>query len=130
MDGLAAAQSRIDVCQQYETLYKSKALVESSMQDGRLCDGNMPAVFKHTFYRYGLACSSMLQISYYSLYSASKKAGLHVWQPSAVGGEKDCRGLWELGGKKDEVIPSHLPCRQNPACQPQHTGLILSPSAR
>ena len=125
LNGLAAAQSRISLCQQYETLIKSKALVESSMRDGR--HSNMTPVFKHTFYRYGLACSSMLQISHYSLYSASKKAGLHVTentgdrQPSAL-------GLWSLGGKKDEVTHSHLPCRRNAACPPQLTGLILFPS--
>ena len=65
LNGLAAAQSRISLCQQYETLIKSKALFESSMRDGR--HSNMTSVFKHTFYRYGLACPSMLQISHYSL---------------------------------------------------------------
>jgi hypothetical protein len=91
LTGLAMAQSRVDLRQQYETLSKATALVESSMRDGR----PNPSVFKHTFYRLGLACSALLQQGHYCVYSASKKAGVDFaqekWQqqPSAPGGKKD-----------------------------------------
>ena len=81
LNGLAMALSRKDVLQQYETLRRATALVESESSSNR-------AVFKHTFYRFGLACSAVLQTTHYTVYSASKKAGGHFAE-KGTGDKKD-----------------------------------------
>jgi hypothetical protein len=112
LNGLAVAQSRVDLLQQYETLSKAASLVESSMRDGR----TNHLVFKHIFYRFGLVCSAIIQTGHYTLYAASKQTGLNFAQ------ERWHSKPSEAGGKKDQVVqavclqtePSSL--ARNPTC--------------
>lgn len=105
LNGLAVAQSRVSPYDQCDTLAKAAAFVESIVRDGRPVDSSQA---KHTFYRYGLACSAILQVVHYYLYTKSKMAGLHVTE------EK---------GKKDQVALAV--CRAD-RIQPTSPGPYLS----
>ena len=65
---LSDAESHVSAFHQYETMKKAAALVESNVLEGLHYQ-----IFKHTFYRLGIVCSGLIQVSYFSLYSASKK---------------------------------------------------------